>query len=191
MDLIEWIRDEHYWIRIMFERDVAKLVPLERLTERAGPNSNSIAWLVWHMARLEDAAVNGAIRQKTQIFYRDTWGPRIGTRQTTQGNNFGDEEMEEFAHLDAGELLAYWQAVTEETIEWLKDLTAEQLSTKVDIPKIVAENPAVLEGVDDGFIKYFTGKDVGYLLRWPVILHGHLHLGEMLAIRGLIGITEN
>ena len=191
MDFIEWIRDEHYWVRQMFERDIVKLVPVERLTERPGPNSNSIAWLVWHMARIEDVAINGAIRQRPQIFFRDDWGPRIGTKQTEQGNSFGDEEMEEFSHLDAAQLLDYWRAVNDDAVEWMKGLTVEALGKKVEIEKILETKPELLGGLDAGMTRYFTGKDVGYLLRWPVILHGHLHLGEMYAIRGLIGIKES
>ena len=44
----------------------------EQMRRRPGEGVNSIVWLLWHMARTEDVAVNLVVAARTQVF-DDTW----------------------------------------------------------------------------------------------------------------------
>src|SRR5262245_23011906 len=41
---------------------------------RPQPAVNSLAWLIWHMARVEDAGVNRLVANRLQIFDEGNWG---------------------------------------------------------------------------------------------------------------------
>src|SRR3712207_6038315 len=50
---------------------------------------NSIAWLLWHMARLEDVVVNTLLRGAPEVLDRDGWVATLGiaTRDVGTGNS--------------------------------------------------------------------------------------------------------
>src|SRR5262245_64927053 len=50
----------------------------KELRGRPTPKHNSIAWLVWHMARCEDVAVNTVLRGTEEILDCDAWLARLG-----------------------------------------------------------------------------------------------------------------
>jgi DinB superfamily len=58
---------------------------------RPQPVVNSLAWLIWHMARVEDAGVNRLVANRPQVLDEGNWGERMqvpirhhGTGMTTQ-----------------------------------------------------------------------------------------------------------
>src|SRR5436309_14755882 len=69
---------------------------LKGLTEqdwraRPGNGGNSIAWLVWHMARTEDVAVNLLVAGRTQVLHEEGWLERLKVREDI-GTSMNDEE---------------------------------------------------------------------------------------------------
>ena len=40
--------------------------------------SNSISWIVWHMARVEDRWVNRVLRSDVELWIRDGWHDKFG-----------------------------------------------------------------------------------------------------------------
>ena len=45
---------------------------------RAVPEANHIAWLVWHIARVEDGWVNGYLRETESLWRSEGWADRFG-----------------------------------------------------------------------------------------------------------------
>ena len=43
----------------------------EQMRMRPGPSLNSLVWLLWHMARTEDAAVNPVVAARDQVLDED------------------------------------------------------------------------------------------------------------------------
>ena len=48
----------------------------EQLRRRPVKGSNSLAWLLWHMARIEDVAVNVVVANRRQVF-DEGWAERL------------------------------------------------------------------------------------------------------------------
>ncbi|MFI5779070.1 DUF664 domain-containing protein [Nocardia sp. NPDC051570] len=115
----------------------------DALTYRVDPDANSIAWLVWHLTRVQDdhlADAAGVEQVWTARGWYDRFGLSIDPSDTGYGHGSGD-----VARITASaELLtAYYDAVHQQTLDFLKGLTDD------DLPRIVDRrwDPPVTLGV--------------------------------------------
>ncbi len=124
MELNEFIADALEKEQELLEEALDGLTP-EELTWRAGPEANPIGWILWHMLRVEDMWFQFFIQRKLEIWERDGWNEKFGL--PTRDNGFGhtQEQVAQFPALDLAELLRYGEAVRAGTLEYLKDLTAD------------------------------------------------------------------
>lgn len=101
----------------------------EQLAVRLDVDANSIAWLIWHLTRVQDDHVAGAFGTK-QIW--PAWKSRFGLAGDDIGYGHNSREV---ARVRApGELLTgYYDAVHEQTIQLVSTVT------DVDLPRIVDE----------------------------------------------------
>jgi hypothetical protein len=161
----------------------------EQMKERPGGVGNSVAWLVWHVARSEDMIVNAIIREQPQILLEDAWQEKLGIDATHIGTGLGDDEVGNFTDkLDPIAADDYWRTVAESTYEWLRTLEASDLDRIPDFDKVLKAIPSVLaSGDSQGAIDFWNGRSVAYLLGGVVINHGYIHVGEMQAITGRLG----
>ncbi len=189
MDLRGWIREQHDGIRLLLQSNILDRVPREKLAVRPSADSNSIAWLLWHIARCEDVAVNAIVRGQPQLLLREQWGPRLGFEDARIGTAFGDEEVGDLGRrLDLDALLQYWEAVSQETRSWLEEADLEQLDWTPDVRERLGAAPPVVPKEGDWLLERWSGQPARFFLRMTVIGHEYLHLGEMMAIRGQLGI---
>ena len=93
---------------------------------RAGPDTNSITWILWHMLRVEDMWFQFFIQRKSEIWERDGWNEKFGL--PTRDNGFGhtSEEVAAFPALDLAGLTGYGDAVRAETLDYLRGVTPEE-----------------------------------------------------------------
>ena len=93
---------------------------------RAGPDANSITWILWHMLRVEDMWFQFFIQRKSEIWERDGWNEKFGL--PTRDNGFGhtSEQVAAFPTLDLAELIGYGDAVRAETLDYLRGVTQEE-----------------------------------------------------------------
>ena len=106
---------------------------LEGLTEaeiywNATLGSNSIAWLVWHMARVEDGWINSTIAGGESVWDSGNWAERTGV--TYENGDFGetDDEAPSLPVVDVGVVIDYYDAVRAAAFEVIDDMTDEDLS---------------------------------------------------------------
>ncbi|MEO7803548.1 MAG: DinB family protein [Actinomycetota bacterium] len=184
MDVIKWISSQHRGVRFAYNTSVSNLVPFDKRLVRPGEVGNSIAWLVWHMARTEDFVINSVIRRTPQIF--TAWSDRLGG-DYRNGTGFSDDEVAGF-DVDAAVLDSYWEAVADETTAWLKDVDPATLEDVTDIDSAVEGLPSLTGHLDSAMLDIWRGRKASYLLGAPIIAHGYMHVGEMIAIRGRLGI---
>jgi hypothetical protein len=92
-------------IRGVVHRVVAGLTP-EHLAFRVDPESNSIAWLVWHLTRIQDDHVAG-VAGTEQAWISKGWMERFGLPFDPRDTGYGHRADEVAAvRVDSGELLA-------------------------------------------------------------------------------------
>jgi uncharacterized damage-inducible protein DinB len=102
----------------------------EIATYRPDPGANSIAWLIWHVSRIQDDHVADLAQvEQAWVEWRERFGLPFGKWATGYGQ--GPEEVA--AVRVSGDLLAdYHRAVHELTQRYLESITAEELDRIVD-----------------------------------------------------------
>ena len=104
----------------------------DQLAYREGEEANSIAWLVWHLTRVQDDHVC-AVAGREQAWVTEGWADRFGldldVRETGYGHN---PDQVAVVKANADLLSGYHQAVFEDTADYLKGLTDRELDQVVD-----------------------------------------------------------
>jgi hypothetical protein len=119
-------------VRGVVHQVVDGLTPQE-LAWRVGDDANSIAWLVWHLTRIQDDHVADAAGV-SQVWTSQGWAERFGLPFDTSHTGYGHDSHEVAAvRVDSGDLLTgYHDAVHEQTIGYLATLTDDDLTRVVD-----------------------------------------------------------
>jgi uncharacterized damage-inducible protein DinB len=113
--------------------DVVEGLTPERLVFRADPRANSIAWLVWHLTRIQDDHVADAARTE-QVWIEDGWVERFGLPFDELDTGYGhrSDEVAAVQVRSADLLVGYHDAVHERTIEFVQGLGDADLDRIVD-----------------------------------------------------------
>src|SRR5256712_9110358 len=83
----------------------------EQMRVRPREDLNSLAWLMWHIARAEDIMVNTVLAGRPQVF-DDTWKKRLGITRPDFGIGMTSAEVTQLTgQIDPGALRAYRDAV--------------------------------------------------------------------------------
>ncbi|HEY2004619.1 MAG TPA: DinB family protein [Candidatus Saccharimonadia bacterium] len=137
----------------------------EDLSFRPSPAANSIAWLVWHLARIQDDHLAG-VADQPQVWPQG-WSDRFGLPFDESATGWGHGPDEVAAVKVSGRLLGgYYEAVHRVTLDYIRDLKP------VDYGRVVDKNwdPPVMLGV-----------------RLVSVLADDLqHVGQAAYVRGLI-----
>ena len=111
---------------------VLKNAPAEVLTFRADPEANTIAWLVWHLTRVQDAQI-AQVMPDEQVWTAGGWVDRFGLPFDPGATGYGQNTRDVGAVRADAQLLAdYYDAVHVRTIDYLKTLTEADLARIVD-----------------------------------------------------------
>jgi hypothetical protein len=96
------------------------------------PGHNSIAWIVWHVARGEDWCI-AVLQGGEQLQTRDGWDRRMGVLRRDFGTGMTTAEMAELsAVINLEALRRYWDAVYAETRRFAQRLDFDALKEPVD-----------------------------------------------------------
>jgi len=104
----------------------------EELAFRADAESNSIAWLVWHLTRIQDDHVCG-LSGDEQAWTTEGWVERFALPLDPSDTGYGhDPETVAVVVVDAASLLGYFEDVHRRTLEYLGQLAETDLERVVD-----------------------------------------------------------
>ena len=105
----------------------------ERLAFRPDPDANSIAWLVWHLTRIQDHHVS-QIAGREQAWTAEGWADRLDMPADPDDTGYGHTSAQVAAVRPAGpeQLIGYHEAVTARTAEYIAMLDADELDRIVD-----------------------------------------------------------
>ena len=103
---------------------------VDRATFRVDPDANTVAWLVWHLSRVQDDHVAG-LSGETQAW--ETWRDRFDLPFDDDATGYGQSSDDVAAVRVDGELLAGYHAdVDALTRRYLDGLDAAKLERVVD-----------------------------------------------------------
>ncbi|WP_010244272.1 hypothetical protein [Acetivibrio cellulolyticus] len=140
----------------------------------------SIAWKLWHSARIEDITMNILIANNSQVLINEGWTEKLGVNFYDTGNAMDENEIVQLSNsLDINALQEYRNSVGLKTIEIVKGLNPEDLKKKVEpsrLQKLLDEGAVVNEA--KGLLDYWGKKTYSGLLLMPASRHIFVHLNE-------------
>ena len=105
----------------------------QRLTYRPEPSANSIAWLVWHLTRIQDDHVS-EIAGTEQAWVTEGWAGKFGMEPDpdNDGRGHGPEQVSALAPDSADLLVAHHEAVSDRTFAYLERVNPSELDRIID-----------------------------------------------------------
>ncbi len=147
------------------------LAPLtaEQLNFLPGGKATSIGFNAWHWYRTADNITHFVFQKQKPIWMEQGYVEKLGLPPVAQGTGMSQEEAQALTIKDPAILREYGALVTAATLQFVKNVE----------PAILAEMQMV--------------KPLGEMPKWRVIrqvvmTHGFMHLGEINAIRGILGL---
>jgi uncharacterized damage-inducible protein DinB len=139
----------------------------EELAFRVDAEANTIAWLVWHLTRVQDDHV-ADVAGGEQAWTSDGWVTRFGLPLDRSDTGYGHDHNQVAVVMSDAEMLGgYHDAVYETTLPFVSSLTDADLDRIVD----TRWNPPVTLGVR----------------LVSVITDDLQHVGQAAFVRGVIG----
>ena len=102
------------------------------LTVRLDSEANSIAWLIWHLTRIQDDHV-AEVAGTEQVWTSSGWAKRFGLPLDVSDTGYGHTPQQVAAVTSASQTLReYHDAVHEMTLQFVRQLTETDLDRLVD-----------------------------------------------------------
>lgn len=141
----------------------------------------TIAWAVWHVARIEDLTMNILVNTGPQVF-DDSWQKRMNVSVRDTGNAMSDDEIMNFSkNIRTEELLRYREAVGRRSREIVRGLKPEDMKRRVSpesVSRIMAEGGVTRQKDSVWLLDFWGKKDVAGILLMPLTRHQTLHLND-------------
>ena len=156
---------------------------------RPHPGVNTIAWLIWHAARVEDVGVNRFVVDGAQVL-DSGWLERLDGRRDV-GTGMTDSEVDALStRLDLAALRGYWDAVTRRTLDVVATLPGQDLGAVVladRVKRVCTDEGAVAPGAEWLTAFWAKGRTRGWVLAQTPLLHVYGHYFEARVAAGLWG----
>ncbi len=155
---------------------------------RPAKGVNSLVWILWHMARTEDAAVNPVVAARDQVL-DDGWMRRMNVPWRIIGSGMTDDEVTALTdRADVAAVRAYRSAVGLRTREVVQALGPAAWD------EVIGADDLARAGTTGAFRDWVPGKPYPWLgwtrgaqLASSALRHNAAHLGEAVTVRGLAG----
>jgi uncharacterized damage-inducible protein DinB len=146
------------------KRALEGLTPTE-IRWQATPHTNHIAWLVWHMARVEDGWVS-RLRRGPTVWQADGWAARFHMDPTSGGAGQTMEEVRTMPEIPLPDLMAYFDAVRAVTRHYLEQATEADLAQEYPHPRV--------------------GPRTGTWIVGHILVEESQHTGQVALLRGMM-----
>ncbi len=149
---------------------------------------HSIAWIIWHITRIEDVTMNMLVAGGAQVMLGGSWHEHMGVTPRHTGNAMPAQavvQLSETINLEA--LHAYRLQVGRQTRAVVQRLSAAELTQQVTparLQQLVREG-AVLPAAQE-VLDYWGGLTIAGLLLMPPTRHSFIHLNEAMKLRQLL-----
>ena len=161
----------------------------EQMRMRPQPRMNSVAWLLWHMARSEDVFINIVIKRDIQLL-DDQWMKRLRIERRDIGTGMTESEVADLSEqIDLAAVAEYRSAVGKSVRQFVEELRPEDWTGDVDASDIQRAVSQGAFGPNAGWLETtFRGRSRAGVLSFITVIHNAEHLGEALTVRSLAGL---
>ena len=160
--------------------DTADDLTPDELTARVLPQTNLLAFDLWHVARTQDWALQTLVRGIPELIDDPRWQGR--GRLVTHGIGVGmsEAQADELAHsLTLSDIMEYAETTHQALLIWLDAVPDDELTRHPDVPAHLQRYPVYLEPAMREEVPWmFQGPQVWRCLM-PALGHARDHLAEM------------
>jgi hypothetical protein len=144
---------------------------------------NPMAWIFWHIARVEDGLVSCIVLGRDQLFDHEEWSRRLAV--PTRDVSSSKEKVAELSdNIDLAALWAYRDAVGRRTRDGLATLWPDRWDEPITVADV---RRAVAAGVCGEEVEQFLpGKSRESALHWWGLNHTLMHLGQVSMLHGVV-----
>ncbi|MBN1648541.1 MAG: hypothetical protein JW874_10970 [Spirochaetales bacterium] len=192
-ELQELILGLHAWVHdsavsglsgLTLEDEVWRKQTVKNFNVFTAMNLYSVAWHLWHSARIEDITANHYITGTDEIFHSGGFAVKLNVKFCHTGNSMTFADMEAFnGMIDLDELHAYRNTVGKRTREIIRNL--DDAKMKEQVPAAVRDKIISLGSVapEDGFLLDFWGKKrISGIITMPLTRHLLVHLNSVMRL---------
>ena len=193
MDALDFFLVRYAQVHQMLTDPAIKQLTDAQLRSRPHSKVNTVAWLIWHIARIEDVGVNRFAADRPQVL-DDGWLGKLGVGRRDVGTGMSDAEVDELSsRIDLDALRGYWAAVTSRTPEVVESLRGSDLDALVPkerVERIASAEGAVAPGAEWLTEFWANGRSRAWVLAQTPLLHVYGHYFEARAVAGLWGVRS-
>ncbi len=187
MELRTWIVGDLVSLRQRLSGGVLARIPVERRAERVDGGGIAPTYILWHLARHHDVAVNRVLRDVDEVI--NGWTDRLGVADDLWRGLAEGEDAELVDLLDPEAVEGYVLAVLDGTRSWLDEADLSLL----DRPTVETDQVLADLGTPEDRMGWlydmWRGKPASFFLSWEAVGHGVNHLGELTSIRNRMGLS--
>ena len=153
------------------------------------PGTNSLAWILWHMARSEDMGVNLVVAGRPQVIETGDWMAKLGLSRVDIGTGMSDDEVSDFtSSVDIAVIREYRDAVGRRTREAVAALAPDEWLQPIDTALLARAFDEGAIGSGGAWLRGFIdGKTKEFLLAHVSVRHNFMHIGEAMTVRSFAG----
>src|SRR5262245_4558037 len=149
----------------------------EQMRVRPREDLNSLAWLMWHIARAEDIFVNVVLGSRAQVF-DDGFAGKLGITRRDFGIGMTSPQVSELTRqVDLAALRDYRDAVGRRTREFVEGFDWAGTVAGEAMEKAAAQGG--FGARTEGVVKIFTGRPRPAILSGIALMHPATHIGEV------------
>ena len=164
MEIKEYIKIELDDLEKALNRVLNGLTQQEMMW-RPASGCNSMGLILYHTARLEDTLVQTDLQGKTPIWESEKWHQKMNLKKDEKWAGYTAEEVNSFEAPNLQDLLEYYGAVRQQTLEYLNNLDLETFKNRVKLP----------------FGEFTIAEVISIIIR-----HAAQHFGEISYLRGML-----
>jgi len=190
MRAIEVFKARHAFAQEIFYEDLWADYDEATLRTPVHPTMNTLVWVMWHVARVEDAGVTRFVTGEDQLLYKESWNDQLGVSFTDFG--FGSTRADMLAisksvNLDA--LRDYGARVREYVLASVDALAPERLDeflSEEEVRQVLITEGVGVERIHESTVPIYTGWTRLEALYHFSTTHYYWHGGEVRTIEGIL-----
>ena len=175
-----------FWLAGVWE-----MVPDDLMRQRPHLQVNSIAWILWHLTRVEDAGLNRFVVDRTQVLDEGSWMQKMNVPLRHNGSDMNFAEVDDLSQrINLQALHEYSKAVQIRTREIVSQLTYDNLDSIMEEKylRIILFDEGLAHPKAAGLLDNYLGWTKGKCLMNFGMTHPYQHVGEIGVIASLLGV---
>ena len=170
---------------------VWEMVPDDLMRQRPHPQVNSIAWVMWHLTRVEDAGLNRFVVDGSQVLDDGSWMEKMDLPIRHSGGDMNFAEVDDLSQrINLQALQEYSKAVQLRTREIVSQLTYDSLDAVMEEEylRVILFDEGLASPRSAGLLENYLGWTKGKCLMNFGMTHPYQHVGEIGVIASLLGV---